>query len=210
MPKLDAATGEAVENFSKFLEEDAAISKFLAVGLSFREILNCYKKANGINNIEGVQYNAFYRFVNNTNNSNKILRKNEKETVETLGGRKFSGTSDLTIYYNKGCSPVPRIILEMKETGMDGYSLRLIDIFDGYKILTRREMAKKISQKYNCENGKAYPNIDAWLPKLRKINIIVEKVVEDDTAYSISNRLLPISLLKSGKHGKSLRSGLSG
>lgn len=186
-----AATVDAVTKFSKFMDEDTDITNFLKVGLSLREILNHYKKENGIKDIEKIDYNAFYRFLNSMNNGSSILRNNARETVETLGGKKFEGANDLVIYYRKGNSSATRVLFEMKNSGADLYSLKILDVFDKSKNMTRKEIAEEMSKRHKYEKSNVYSNMNTFIPRLRKTNLITEKNTENSIAYSLSERVAP-------------------
>ncbi len=192
MPKqMDAETAEAVGKFSDFVKNDITVGKFLNVGLTFGEILNYHKGENDIDNIGRVQYNAFHRFLNNANNGSKIFRSDVRETVDSLGGKKLIRNNDLTIYFSKGSSSAARVLFEMADSGMDFYPLKLINMFDKHESLSRERIAELVSQKHGYEKSNVYSNMNTWMPKLRKTNLIIEKTIEKKPTYSISDRAAP-------------------
>lgn len=184
MPKkLNAESIEASDSFSYFLENDPTITRLLSVGLSFGEILKLYKEKNDISDYKKY-YDAFYRQTNIHNKENGISGKNITKIAEDIGGRRFAQVCNIVIYYNKNSSSVTRILFEMEDSGIDSYSLTMLDAFSEGKPVTKKDIEMKMTIKYNHNR---YSDTNLWLTRLYKKGYIKE----ENGSYMLGQPLVP-------------------
>ncbi len=171
-----------MDNFYAFIKTDPTITKFLGIGLTASEIKSYYISEGGLfeNNT------PLYVRTQNLKFKESMLKTNPETVAQRLAGQRFPLNKKVSgsIYHHPQTSGATRIFFEMKDSNINAYSVRILDIIGNSKSATTEDIIKRFFEKYKSRDKN---NIYRWLPVLSRHGLISNK----DGVLSLNSSLQP-------------------